>query len=120
MNTVAEGKVPFMEGAFLLFNGQRDASTRKLAFEFLQANWDKITSLMPSGGGFDFGSVLPQVGASYCDANSRDELSTFFKPRIDKFTGASRALDKVIEGINLCIAKAAAQKSSVEAFLQKY
>jgi alanyl aminopeptidase len=120
MNAVIEGKVPFIEGAFLLFNGQSDASTRKLAFEFLQSNWDKITSQMPSGGGFDFGSVLPQVGAGYCDANSRDELSAFFKPRVDKFVGAPRALDQVIEGINLCIARVAAQKPSVEAFLQKY
>lgn len=120
MNSVIDGKVPFMEGAFLLFNGQTEPSTRKLPFEFLQAHWDKVTSMMPSGGGFDFGSVLPQVGASYCDAQSRDELEAFFKPRVDKFVGAPRTLDQVVESINLCIAQTAAQKPQVEAFLANY
>jgi hypothetical protein len=76
--------------------------------------------MMPSGGGFDFGSVLPQVGASYCDAQSRDELEAFFKPRVDKFVGAPRTLDQVVESINLCIAQTAAQKPQVEAFLANY
>ncbi len=120
MNSMIEGKIPFMEGAFLLFNGQNNASTRKLPFEFLQANWDKVTSMMPSGGGFDFGSVLPQVGASYCDTQSRDDLQAFFKPRVDKFVGAPRALSQVVESIDLCIAQVAAQKPQVEAFLAKY
>lgn len=76
--------------------------------------------MMPSGGGFDFGSLLPNVGASFCDAQSRDEFSAFFKPRVDKFVGAPRAFDQAIEAINLCIAKVAAQKADVEAFLRKY
>ncbi len=120
MDALVAGKVPFMEGAFLLFNGQNDASTRKLPFEFLQAHWDEVTAKMPTGGGFDFGSVLPQVGGAFCDAQSRQSLAEFFKPRVDKFVGAPRALDQTLEGIDLCIASTAAQKSSVEAFLQKY
>jgi len=120
MNALVAGEVPFMEGAFLLFNGQQDASTRKIPFEFLEAHWDKITAAMPSGGGFDFGSVLPQTGASFCDAQSRGQLSDYFKPRVDKFGGAPRALDQVLEGVDLCIATVAAQRPSVAAFLQNY
>jgi alanyl aminopeptidase len=120
MNALVSGEVPFMEGAFLLFNGQNDASTRKLPFEFLKAHYDQVVSKMPSGGGFDFGSYLPQVGGSYCDAQSRADLEGFFKPRVDKFVGAPRALSQVLEAIDLCIAQVAAQRPSVEAFLQKY
>ena len=37
-----------MEGGSLLFTGQDDADTRQLPLEFLQANWEKISSMMPS------------------------------------------------------------------------
>jgi alanyl aminopeptidase len=120
MNALVAGEVPFIEGAFLLFNGQQNASTRMMPFEFLQAHWDKVTSEMPSGGGFDFGSVLPQTGASFCTAQSRRQLADYFKPRVDKFVGAPRALDQVLEGIDLCIATVSAQRPSVEAFLKNY
>ena len=120
MQSLIAGEVPFMEGAFLLFNGQNQASTRKLAFEFLKANFDQVVAKMPTGGGFDFGSVLPQTGASFCDTESRTELQTFFKPRVDKFVGAPRALDQVLESVDLCIANKAAQEPSVVSFLQKY
>ncbi len=120
MDALVAGKVPFMEGAFLLFNGQNEAATRKLPFEFLQSHWDAVIAKMPTGGGFDFGSVLPRVGGSFCDAQSKQGLSDFFKPRVDKFVGAPRALDQVLEGVDLCIATTAAQRPSVEAFLRKY
>lgn len=120
MNALISGEVPFMEGPFLLFNGQGDASTRKMPFEFLKAHFDQVVAKMPTGGGFDFGSVLPQVGASYCDADSKHELDEFFRPRIDKFTGGKRTLDQVEESIDLCIARVEAQKPSVIAFLEKY
>ena len=120
MNTLVAGDIPFMEGAGLLFGGQGEEATRKLAFEFLKSHWDQVVAKMPSGGGFDFGAVLPRVGDSWCDARSRDELKSFFAPRIDKFVGAPRALDQTIEGIDLCIAGKAAQEPGVAAFLAKY
>jgi len=120
MNALLRGDIPFIEGASLLFSGQQSAATRKLAFEFLKAHFDEIVAKMPTGGGFDFGADLPQVGASYCDATSRDELKAFFEPKVDKFVGARRTLDQTLEGIDLCIAAKAAQEPSVAAFLSKY
>jgi alanyl aminopeptidase len=75
---------------------------------------------MPRGGGFDFGTVLPEVGRTYCDTASRDELKNYFAPKVDQFVGAPRALDQVVEGIDLCIANKAAQAASVAGFLGKY
>jgi alanyl aminopeptidase len=120
MNALLNGDVPFLEGGALLFAGQGQPATRKAPFEFLKAHWDQVVANMPTGGGFDFGSVLPEVGASYCDASSRDELKSFFAPRVDKFVGAPRALDQTIESIDLCIANKAAQEPGVAAFLAKY
>jgi alanyl aminopeptidase len=120
MEAVLSGEVPIIQGAFLLFAGQSEEITRKLAFEFLKAHYDEIVAKRPSGGGFDFGSALPNVGADYCDAESRSELEAYFQPRIDKFTGGPRSLRQILERIDLCIAGKAAQSPSVAAFLEKY
>jgi alanyl aminopeptidase len=120
MNALIGGDIPFIQGSSLLFAGQGEESTRKLAFEFLKAHWDQVVARMPTGGGFDFGADLPRVGGSYCDASMRDELRTFFAPRVDKFLGAPRALDQTVEAIDLCIANKAAQEPGVGVFLAKY
>ncbi len=120
MRAFLDGKVPQVEGLRLMFGGQGEEATRKIAFHFVEKNWDEMLAKMPSGGAFDLGSFLPRVGAGFCDAASRDELKAFFVPRLDKLLGAPRALDQVVEGIDLCAAGRAAQGPSVEAFLRRY
>ncbi len=120
MEAVLKGDIPFLEGAQALFSGQGEAATRKMAFDFLKAHYDEIVSKMPTGGGFDFGTVLPQVGATYCDAKSKAELQEFFAPRIGKFIGGQRALDQVLESIDLCASQVEAKRADVSAFLEKY
>ncbi len=117
---ILSGEVPFIEGAQLLFAGQGQASTRKLAFEYMQAHFDELAAKRPQGGGFDAGSRFPAVGQSYCDAQSKAELQSYFEPRIAKFTGGPRALAQTLEGIDLCTATKAAQEASVVAFLRNY
>ncbi len=117
---VLAGDVPFLEGAQLLFSGQGAEATRKMPFTFLKAHYDDIVAKRPTGGGFDFGSRLPSVGASYCDVSSRDELKEYFEPKAPTFTGGPRALAQTLEEVDLCIAEKAAQGPSVVAFLQKY
>jgi alanyl aminopeptidase len=120
MTAVVDGQVPFMEGDRLLFAGQRQEATRRMPLKFLESHFDAVVAKMPTGGGFDFGSALPSVGASYCDAGSRDALQKFLAPKVDKFVGAPRALDQTLEAIDLCIANKAAQAPSVAKFLEKY
>jgi alanyl aminopeptidase len=119
-NDIVNGTVPFLEGGAMLFAGHNEPATSKLSFEFIKSHWDQIVQAMPTGGGFDFGSVLPDTGASFCDAASRNELKSFFEPKVSKFVGAPRALDQAIEGVDLCIANKAAQESGVATFLSKY
>jgi len=120
MEAVLSGKIPFIQGLALLFSGQRQASTRHMAFDFMQAHFDEIAAKRPTGGGFDAGAVFPQVGASYCDPESEEKLRSFFNPRVDKFVGAPRALSQVLESVNVCIAEKQAQQPSVEEFLKNY
>lgn len=120
LDALLSGKISFMDGIFLLFSGQGNESTRGMAFDFMKAHFDEIAAKRPTGGGFDAGAVFPQVGASYCSAERKQELQNFFQPRVDKFTGAPRALSQVLERIDDCIALKAEQESSVAEFLKKY
>jgi alanyl aminopeptidase len=120
MNAVLSGKIPFMEGLGLLFSGQLEPSTRMMAFDFMKAHFEEIAAKRPTGGGFDAGAIFPQVGASYCSAEEKQQLQDFFQPRIDKFTGAPRALSQVLESIDDCTALKKAEEPSIEAFLRKY
>ncbi|HZQ53704.1 MAG TPA: M1 family metallopeptidase [Bryobacteraceae bacterium] len=122
MQAVLSGEIPFIQGGgyLLVYAGQSSAATRKIPFEFVKEHFDEIAAKRPTGGGFDFGALLPRVGQSFCDAESRDELKDFFEPRVNKFIGAPRTLSQVLEGINVCIAEKAAQEPSVVAFLKKY
>jgi alanyl aminopeptidase len=120
MEAVLSGKVPFMEGLRLLFAGQGEQSTRGMAFEFMKAHFDEIAAKRPTGGGFDAGAVFPEVGGSYCSPTQKDELESFFQPRVEKFTGAPRALSQVLESVEVCAALKSAAEPSVEAFLKKY
>ncbi len=120
MEALLSGDVPFIEGLGLLFSGQGSEATRKLPFEFMKAHFDEIAAKRPTGGGFDAGVVFPNVGGSFCDAQSKEQLQSFFQPRVEKFTGAPRALSQVLESIDVCIAEKQAQEPSVAAFLKNY
>jgi alanyl aminopeptidase len=104
----------------LLLAGQKSPATRQMGFQFLKTHFDQIMRDRPTIFGFDLGSFLPRVGQSFCDEKSRDELKAFFGPIVDKYPGAQRNLAQVVEAIDLCIAKKAAQTADVAAFLRKY
>ena len=66
------------------------------------------------------GADFPYVGASYCSAESKQQLDSFFSSRIAEFTGGPRVLSQVLEDIDLCIADKQAEAPGVAAFLDKY
>ena len=119
---VIAGEIPMVEGGgyLLLSAGQGTTATRQMPFDFLKAHYEQIMKERPTGGGFDFAAMLPRVGQSYCNDQSRDALKSFFEPRIDKLTGAPRTLSQVLERIDVCIAQKNAEEPSVEALLKKY
>lgn len=120
MQAVLSGSIPFIEGGPLIFSGQGEEATRTLGFEFLKAHFDEIASKRPTGGGFDAGTLFPNVGASFCNANQKSQLAAFFEPRVSQFSGAPRTLAQVLEGIDVCIAAKKMQEPGLQAFLKNY
>jgi hypothetical protein len=90
-----------------------------MPFEFVKANYDEILKRAPSGGGSDFGSLLPYSAASFCDAASEKEYISFFGERSKKFTGGPRVYDQMLEGIRLCAAQKAAESADLAAYFAR-
>jgi hypothetical protein len=44
------------------------------------------------------------TAATYCSAERADAVAALFEPRLGRIDGGRRALDQVIERINLCAA----------------
>ena len=120
MQEVLSGRVKLVDGFLLLFGGQSSPATRKLPFEFVKANFDQLMKGNPSIFGFSFGARLPNVGRNFCDAESRKQLRDYFDPLAAKYDGAPRNLAQALEGVDLCIARVAAQRPGVSEFLAKY
>jgi hypothetical protein len=100
-----------------LFGPQAYPATRRLPFEFVEQNIDALVNRLPREVGDDFAALLPESGESFCDASDRAQLSAFFRPRIDGYTGGPRLLEQTLERIDLCIARREALAPRLEAFL---
>jgi alanyl aminopeptidase len=121
MQAVLSKTIPLADGfTLLLSSGQSFPDTRKMPFQFIKAHFEEIMKDHPSIFGNDMGAYLPFAGGSFCDAESRREVQSFFAPKVDQYAGAPRNLAQVLEGIDLCIARKTAQQDSVKAFLEKY
>ncbi len=120
MQALLSGQTPFIDGYRLMFAGEGNAATRAFAFDFLKSHYTEIMAKRPTGGGFDFASMLPQVGDDFCESQSREQFESFFEPRLKDLLGAKRTFQQVNERIDSCIADKHAQQPSVAAFLEHY
>jgi alanyl aminopeptidase len=102
----------------LLFPASREAP--RLPFEFVQDNLKALLAKLPREVGEDFAADLPRVGENFCDASSRADLDTFFKPRVDEYAGGQRILTQTLENTDLCIARKSALGPSLTEFLKNY
>jgi cytosol alanyl aminopeptidase len=119
LDLVIHSDIDTRETTALLYSGINDPVTERMPFEFVKANYDEILKRAPSGGGSDFGAVLPYSASSFCDAASEKEYMDFFGERAKKFAGGPRNYDQMLEGIRLCEAQKAAQASDIAAYFAR-
>ncbi len=120
LNYLLNGELDFREAIGLLFGPLGDPETRALPFEFVRANYDKLLSRLPTAVGTDYAAFLPTTGQAFCDTQHRNEVESFFKPKMARATGGPRMLAQTIERIDQCIAVKKVQEPGVEAFLRNY
>jgi len=119
LDLVIRSDIDTRETAGLLYSGMGDPETERMPFEFVKAHYDEILKRAPSGGGSDFGAVLPEAASSFCDVESEKEYIAFFGERAKKFTGGPRVYEQMLEGIRLCEAEKAAEAADVAAYFAR-
>jgi alanyl aminopeptidase len=121
MKAVLSQEISLTDAYPLLFRpGHDDPETRGMPFAFLKAHYDEIMKGKPSIFGFEVLDYLPGIGSSFCDTNSRNELRSYFEPRLSGRARGQRTLAQVLEGIDQCIAITAVQNANIVDFLKKY
>ena len=86
-----------------------------VSFAFLKEHYDAVIARLPG----ELAGDAPRFAEAFCSAHDRAEVDAFFKGRVEKLTGAPRALAQVLEGITLCNAQRELQAPSFASFLKK-
>ncbi len=71
------------------------------AWVWFQENFEGVKARIP---GFSQSQITSFAG-DYCTLAKRDEIKTFFEPRIKTIAGGARSLAQTLETIELCVAK---------------
>ncbi len=119
MALVMDPRIDPRESLGLLFAPANEPTTQRMPFEFVKAHYDELLKRLPTGAGFDAGSLLPFSGGGSCDAKSRAELSDYFKDKAKQFAGGQHNFDEVMEGARLCEAQKELKGADVAAFFAK-
>jgi alanyl aminopeptidase len=62
---------------------------------------------------------LPLVASGFCDAEHRDQVASFFQPRMASLPGGARNLANTIEQIRQCTARAEVTRPAVISLLER-
>ena len=98
----------------IVFQQLTDPVTREAAWSWLSAHRDAEIQRMPAL----FQSSLAYVGGSFCSARERQAFDAVLAARLRPTNGGELAVDRVLEGIDDCIALRAAVGDSLRATLE--
>ena len=87
-------------------------TARPRAWTFIRAHWAALEPKVTISGG---DVNLTRALGAFCDATSRDEITSFFAAH--PLPAAQRTLAQTVEGINNCIASKEKQTPAVTAWL---
>jgi aminopeptidase N len=105
------GKVRNQDSIGFLASTMRSADTREFAWQFIQQDWDKVKAQMTTSSG---GRLVGGSG-SFCSAEKRDEVVSFFTTH--KVPASERALSRAKDQINDCIELRSSQESNLKEWI---
>jgi len=91
-----------------------DPAGRSGAWAWLQANYAPLRERM----GPEYAGYLPLVTAGFCSHEQAEAVRGFFASRMAETSGGPRNLDGAVEEIELCAARADAQRESARTFFR--
>ncbi len=92
----------------------QNPAARDLAWDFVRAHWPDLTR---NGGPFA-GEQLVKAAGTFCDAESEDQLRTFFSAQPDLIT--NRLLNQSVESINYCLDLRSQLEHPLAAWLERH
>ena len=89
----------------------RGAGTREQAWRYIQQNWDKVQAQLTTS----LGSYLVSGTGSFCSADVRDQVESFFATH--KVAASERTLARAKDQINDCIELRGAQEPKLKEWI---
>ncbi|MCB1007828.1 MAG: M1 family metallopeptidase [Acidobacteria bacterium] len=116
LDLTLSGKFDLREANGILRGVAGDAATRRVAFDWIVANYDRLAPQLPEAwrGG------LAMMASGLCDAAAREETRAFFEPRLQGVAQGPIRLEQTLDSIDRCIARRQAQLGKVSEFLRAY
>jgi len=118
LQLILESGIDPRELRFALFSPP--AYAREIVWLYIQGNFDALNSALPGARGIPFGASLPLAAAGFCDEEHRQQLESFFQPRMATLPGGARYLANALERIRQCSARATAIRPAIASFLNSY
>ncbi len=115
LELILGGGIDPRELRFTMFNAPQYA--REIVWDYIQHNFDALNSALPGARGIPFGASLPLAATGFCDEEQRQQVESFFQPRMATLPGGARYLANALERIRLCSARAAVVKPGIVTFL---
>ena len=69
-------------------------------YEWLKDNFSVVGMVIPK----KYLSRAPTVGAGFCSKEMKQDVESFFRPKVNEIPGLERSLSTTLEKINMCIA----------------
>jgi aminopeptidase N/puromycin-sensitive aminopeptidase len=111
LDYTVSGKVRNQDSVIELLIMLQGTDTRDLAWQYIQQNWDKVhAQLTTSMGGY-----LVSGTGSFCSAEKRDEVVSFFTTH--KVPASERALSRAKDQINDCIELRSLQEPNLKTWI---
>jgi len=111
LNYAISDKVRNQDAAIQIAISLQSIPTRDLAWDYIKAHWDKVLSQFTTASG----SYVVASAASFCSADKRDDVQSFFATH--KVPAADLTLKHSIERINGCIEFRALQEPNLKQWL---
>jgi alanyl aminopeptidase len=116
-----DGTFDIRESFRILMGPLGDPAVADLPYEYVKLHYDEIVPKLPTGVGTDYAAMFPLFArASACSESAREDVETFFEPRMQKVQGGPRNLANALETIHLCAAEKPAAEAAITKFLGEY
>lgn len=106
--------VPPVESLSLLGSSFSNRATRDDAWEWEKRHFDALAPRLPS----ESVGELAAAGEAFCDEEHRTDVALFFRDRLAALPNGQHGYRQAMESLDLCIARRAALRGDVAAFLK--